>query len=90
MGNFEQVHQKLLKSKAFAKEWAKPDVMEIGLLRRQKGLTQKQLAKKIGTQQSAISRLENNCEKATLDFVGRIAYALGLKARIVFSPLKDK
>lgn len=45
-------------------------------------LTQAQLAKKAGTKQSAIARLESGNVNPSLDFIDRIATALGLKLNI--------
>jgi len=68
--------KRLLRNKEFEKEFCIPDAGEILMIRKLRGLTQKQLAKKVGTAQSAISRLENNSDSVTLKFVGKIAYAL--------------
>jgi transcriptional regulator with XRE-family HTH domain len=43
------------------------------------GLTQKQLAKKIGTKQSAISRFERGGSNPSLAFLKKLASALGMK-----------
>lgn len=79
--------KRLLKRKEFKAEWAKPDALELRFLRLKKGLTQEQLAKMIGTKQESISRLENNPDNATLDFVGRIAYGLGYRAELKFKKI---
>jgi len=56
-------------------------------LRIQAGLTQKQLAHKIGTTQSAISRLEDaDYEGHSLDMLRRIATALHQRVEIRFVP----
>jgi DNA-binding XRE family transcriptional regulator len=56
-------------------------------LRIQAGLTQKQLAHKIGTTQSAISRLEDaDYEGHSLDMLRRIAAALHQRVEIRFVP----
>lgn len=44
-----------------------------------KGLTQSTLAKKIGTKQSAIARLESGNYNASLAFLKKVANALGAK-----------
>lgn len=43
------------------------------------GLTQEELAKKVGTKQSAIARLESGNSNVSLGFLQRIASALGTK-----------
>ena len=42
------------------------------------GLTQRQLAEKMGTTQSAIARLESGLQTPTLDTLSRLAVALGV------------
>lgn len=48
----------------------------------EKGLTQKQIAEKIGTRQSAISRLESGSYNPTLSFLQKIADALGARLQL--------
>ena len=54
---------------------------EIGLvvsnMRREKGLTQSQLAKLIGTSQSAIHRIEKGDQNTSLEMIKKISTALG-------------
>jgi ribosome-binding protein aMBF1 (putative translation factor) len=47
-----------------------------------KNLSQADLAKKIGTKQSAISRFESGSSNPTLQFVNKIAHALNVKLKI--------
>lgn len=51
-------------------------VAKIVKLRIEKGLSQKDIAKKIGTKQSAISRFENFSSNPTLKFIFKILKAL--------------
>jgi DNA-binding XRE family transcriptional regulator len=53
-------------------------------LRLEKGLSQKDLAKLIGTKQSAISRLENGDSNPSVEFLSKIAHALGKELHISF------
>lgn len=53
-------------------------------LRLKKGLSQRQLAKRIGTKQPVISRLESMTSKPTLNLLERISEALEVKLRIYF------
>ena len=48
-------------------------------------LTQKELAKKLKTQQSVVSRVENAQTTASISFLKRFAHALGGKVEIKFS-----
>jgi ribosome-binding protein aMBF1 (putative translation factor) len=52
--------------------------------RLKKGLTQSELAKKVGTKQSAISRLESGQSKPSIAFLEKVAQALDLKLRVSF------
>jgi len=58
---------------------------QVARLRIMRGLTQKQLAKLVGTRQSSISRLESGDKQPSLSFLRRIVNALGgqLKVRIL-------
>lgn len=50
--------------------------------RLEKGLTQKQLADKIGTKQSAIARLEGGSTNPSVGFLEKVSKALGSKLQI--------
>jgi DNA-binding XRE family transcriptional regulator len=60
-------------------------IEEIIMARKEKNLTQKALADLIGTRQSNISRLESGNYNPSLDFLNKIAHAVGkeLEVRIV-------
>ena len=53
-------------------------------LRNEKGLSQKDLAELIGTKQSAISRLESGNYNPSLEFLTKLAHALGKEFHVVF------
>jgi len=59
---------------------------EVIALRLEKGLTQKQLAERMGTRQSAISRLENASVNPSLAFLQRVAHALDARLEIHLEP----
>ena len=48
----------------------------------EKGITQNELAKKVGTKQSAIARLEGGNSNPSLSFLEKIALALGYQLKI--------
>ena len=75
-----------------AEEEANLDVAEqIHQLRIDGGLTQKELAEKIGTTASVICRLEDaDYEGHSLSMLRRIATALNRQIRISFVPLRTK
>ena len=50
--------------------------------RLKRGISQKDLAKRIGTGQSAISRLESGRYNPTLSFLSKVSEALGSKLEI--------
>ncbi len=51
-------------------------------------LSQAQLAKKMGTSQSTIARLESGSAKPSLSTLERFANATGMRMRVVFEPAK--
>lgn len=59
-------------------------VKQIIALRIKAHLTQKDLAEKVGTNQSAISRLESGKYNPSVDFLSRIARALNKRVEIHF------
>ena len=52
--------------------------------RKAAGLTQKQLAEKMGTKQANISRFENGNANPSLDFLQKMASCMGKTLRITF------
>lgn len=52
--------------------------------RMKKGMTQSQVAKKMGTTQSAISRIEAGRSSPTIPYLQRLADALGARLEIKF------
>lgn len=54
--------------------------------RMKKGLTQKKLAKRMKTKQSAISRLESGRANPSLSFLQRLAKALNTRLELRFLP----
>jgi transcriptional regulator with XRE-family HTH domain len=57
---------------------------EVIRLRLDQGLTQKELAERIGTQQASISRLEQAAYKPNVAFLQRVAEALDARVEIRF------
>ena len=53
-------------------------------IRREKGLSQKELAKKMGVSQQLVSRIEKGSENIALGTIAKIAHALNKKAQIDF------
>ncbi|TSC56702.1 MAG: helix-turn-helix domain-containing protein [Parcubacteria group bacterium Greene0714_21] len=88
MKSYRQLRTKLLRDKRVrgAYENLAPEFAFVRMIiqkRVEKGLTQKELASKIGTKQSAISRFESGTYNPTLSFLEKIANAFG--ARVIVS-----
>lgn len=84
MKTFAQFKRESLKDPAFKKAYQDLD-LEFKLIstiinrRITKGMTQKKLAEKAGTKQSAIARFETGNANPTLDFIKKLSDALDLK-----------
>lgn len=90
MKNYKELKTKLLKDKEIKKayEALKPEFDLIATIikkRIEKGLTQEELARKIGTKQSAISRLESGTYNPSLAFLEKVASALGARVKVLIS-----
>ena len=84
MKDFKTLKRELLKDKEVKKHYQALDVefkFAKNLIEKRlaKGLTQAELAKKLGTKQSAISRLESGRFNPTLGLLSKLARALGAK-----------
>lgn len=90
MKNYQSFKKRLLKDKVVKKAYDElgPEFALVEMIiekRLKRGLTQKQLAKKIGTQQPVISRLERGTYNPTLKFLHRVATALDVKLKVTVS-----
>ena len=77
----------LLKNPEFKKEWTDSEVeYQLGLMlieaRLRKKMSQRELAKKVGTSQSQIARIEGMDANPSLSLLKRIATALNTKLQI--------
>jgi len=89
MKTWKTFKKELLADKETAKEYQKLEahyglISQIIEKRRSLGLTQSQLAKKVGTKQSAIARLEAGNVNPSLGFLEKVAKALDSKVKVVF------
>lgn len=89
MTNYEKFKAEQLKNPEFKKEYDALEeryqlIREIIKARIELNLTQKELAEKVGTAQSNISRLESGNYNPSLDFLEKIANSLGKKLKISF------
>lgn len=89
MDDFEKLKKRLMKNPAFRKEY-EATRLERGIARAvirarmERGLTQKQLAEKLHTRQSVISRLESMNTTPSLTFLKRLAQALNTTLQVQF------
>ena len=84
---WDEHKKELMKDPEFRREWERTRVeREISMVlirtRIKKKMTQAQLARKMRTKQSVISRVENAQTKPTLSFLERLAGALGGKLTV--------
>ena len=84
---FEDHLKELLKDPEFKKEWEDSEVeYQLGLMlieaRLRKKMSQRELAKKVGTSQSQIARIEGMDANPSLSLLKRIATALNTKLQI--------
>ncbi len=89
MSNYQDLKKRLLKNKGIKKEYdrLRPEyelLDKIISLRLKQKMTQKQLAKRLDTKQSAISRLEKGMINPTIDFLNKLASAFGKKLIVEF------
>jgi len=86
--NFDHYLEEQLKSPEFAQRFGKAgeawDVaIQLVSLRKESGLSQKELAKRVGTSQQQISRLESPCyEGHSLSMLRRVVGVLGATLRV--------
>lgn len=90
MKSYQALRAKALKDKAIKKAYDDlgPEFVLVQMIiekRLQEGLTQSELARKIGTKQSAISRLERGSYNPTLSFLRKVAEGLGVKLKVSLS-----
>lgn len=90
MKAYSQFKKEMLKKRGVkaAYETLAPEfeVMTALIKRRlEKGLTQKELAMRVGTKQSAIARLESGNYNPSLDFLKKVTRALDARLRITVS-----
>ena len=92
--NFENYLEKQLQDQDFAERFKKAGrawevALRLAALRQQSGLSQKELARKVGTTQQQISRLESPAyEGHSLSMIRRVAEALGASLRIEIEPME--
>ena len=90
MKNYQQIKKQLLKNPEVKRAYEKlgPEFAIVALLikaRARKRISQNELAKKIGTKQSAISRFESGNYNPSVSFLYKVADALNARLEINIS-----
>ena len=94
--NFDAYLAENLKDPDFARRFKKAgeawDVaIQLASLRKESGLSQKELAKRVGTSQQQISRLESPAyEGHSLSVLRRVADVLGANVNVVMEPKRNQ
>lgn len=85
--SFEQMKADMLKDEEFRIEYEKLQpryeaIEQIIAARKEQNITQAELAKRVGTQKSNISRLESGNYNPSLDFLSKVAESLGKSLKV--------
>lgn len=88
--SFEEMKADMLKDEEFKIEYEKlkpryEAIKQIIKARKEQNITQAELAKRVGTQKSNISRLESGNYNPSLDFLAKIAESLGKKISVTLN-----
>lgn len=89
--NWRELKAELLKNPEFVREYEALEteyrLLEAIIRRRlEKGMTQEALARRIGTKQAAIARLESGRANPTLGFLRKVAEALDAELEVGLRP----
>lgn len=92
MKSFDSYLNEKLKNEEFKKEYdaLEPEFVIMQAMidaRKERGLTQKQLAEKTGITQADISRLERGSANPSLRTLQRLATGLGMRVQLEFVPV---
>lgn len=93
MRNVNALLAEKFKNKEFEKDYHRTAAFyrladEVLVLRKKRGLTQKQLAQMVGTTQAVISRLENASVKPSFETIVKLAEALEAAVDVRLMPLE--
>jgi len=85
---FDEVRELLMKDSEFKAEYDKLKpryeiISQIIEERAKQSITQEELALRVGTQRSNISRLESGSYNPSLDFITKVAHSLGKEVHII-------
>lgn len=84
---FSEIREQLMKDEEFKAEYEKLKprydfVSQVIEARAEQNITQEELALRVGTQKSNISRLESGTYNPSLDFIAKVAKSLGKEVHI--------
>ncbi len=90
MDDLDRLLERELKDPSFKKEWDKLElrydiIRQLLKIRNTYNLSQGELAKKLNTTQSVISRIENGTVNIGIDFLDKVAKAFDKKVEIIFT-----
>jgi DNA-binding XRE family transcriptional regulator len=90
---YEQVMEELLQDPEFARAYKELEpefqiIRQVIALRNQQKMTQAELAKRVGTKQSSIARIESKGQIANLHLLQRVAEALDARVEVRLVPRK--
>jgi len=94
--DFDVYLEEQLKDKDFAERFERAGeawnvALQLAALRKEAGLSQKDLARKLKTSQQQISRLESPAyEGHSLSMLRRVAHVLNADVKVVFEPAHDR
>ena len=85
--SFEEIKEELLRDEEFRAEYERlrpryEAIEQIIRARKEQNITQAELARRVGTQKSNISRLESGNYNPSLDFLIKVSESLGRKLSI--------
>lgn len=85
--SFKEIKEEMLQNEEFRLEYDKLQprydvITQLITVRKEQNMTQAELAKRVGTQRSNISRLESGNYNPSLDFLIKVAASLGKSVRI--------
>lgn len=85
--SFDSIKSQLMLDEEFKTEYDKLQpryeiISQIINARKEQNMTQSELARKVGTQKSNISRLESGNYNPSLDFLIKVAHSLGKELKI--------
>lgn len=88
--SFEEMKTDMLMDQEFKIEYEKlkpryEAIEQIIRARKEQNITQAELAKRVGTQKSNISRLESGNYNPSLDFLAKVAESLGKKISVTLN-----